>query len=67
MDYFIFINLLSAYDNTGRNVFLGYIQCKSHFITQVHYSATGLGWYTWDALGMPLSLIPKKVLVLTTG
>ncbi len=29
--------------------------------------ALGLGWYSWDALGMPLSLIPKKVLVLTTG
>ncbi len=67
IDYFIFINLLSAYDaNTGRNVFLGYIQCKSHFITQVHYSALGLGWYT-RTLGMPLSRSRKKGLGFDNG
>lgn len=45
---------------------MGYIQCKSHFITQVHYSALGLGGTlgrTWDAI----KLDPEKGLGFDNG
>ena len=66
IDYFIFINLLSAYDNTGRNVFWGIYNVNLTLLPK--FIIQPWDWMVhWDALGMPLSLIPKKVLVLTTG
>ena len=66
IDYFIFINLLSAYDNTGRNVFWGIYNVNltllPKFIIQP-WDLDGTLGRTWDAI----KLDPKKVLVLTTG
>ncbi|WP_374690151.1 CotH kinase family protein [Bacteroides thetaiotaomicron] len=66
IDYFIFINLLSAYDNTGRNVFWGIYNVNltllPKFIIQP-WDLDGTLGRTWDAI----KLDPEKVLVLTTG
>ncbi|MCS3198387.1 CotH kinase family protein [Bacteroides thetaiotaomicron] len=66
IDYFIFINLLSAYDNTGRNVFWGIYNVNltllPKFIIQP-WDLDGTLGRTWDTI----KLDPEKVLVLTTG
>lgn len=59
IDYFIFINLLMAYDNTGRNIFWGIYDVKTtsvpKFIIQP-WDLDGTLGRTWDAI----KLNPEK-------
>lgn len=66
IDYFIFINLLSAYDNTGRNVFWGIYNINltllPKFIIQP-WDLDGTLGRTWDAI----KLDPEKGLGFDNG
>lgn len=66
IDYFIFINLLSAYDNTGRNVFWGIYNVNltllPKFIIQP-WDLDGTLGRTWDAI----KLDPEKGLGFDNG
>ena len=66
VDYFIFINLLMAYDNTGRNIFWGIYDVKAtsvpKFIIQP-WDLDGTLGRTWDAI----KLDPEKGLGFDNG
>lgn len=66
IDYFIFINLLMAYDNTGRNIFWGIYNIKEaegpRFIIQP-WDLDGTLGRTWDAI----KLDPEKGLGFDEG
>lgn len=66
IDYFIFINLLMAYDNTGRNIFWGIYNIKEaegpRFIIQP-WDLDGTLGRTWDAI----KLDPEKGLGFDDG